>query len=101
MQAKAKPKLSGLAKTFQNVLSATSSNHAEPQLVREEEVASCSGNWLSHLDWNGVRYLLGAGYICGGLHPLSHPCPYALGDMLTTAQAVDTGRGKCRPVANS
>ena len=59
MQAKPKPKLTGLAKTFHNVLSASSSNHAEPQLVHEEEVASCSGNWLSHLDWNGVRY-------CGG-----------------------------------
>jgi len=54
-ELKQRKSLSGLASAFQSVLSSASVNQAEAAFPRQEELASCSGNWLSHLDWDGQR----------------------------------------------
>ena len=49
--------LGGLTNAITNALSITSSssNQNLPVLKRQATIASCSGNWLSHFDWDGER----------------------------------------------
>ncbi|KAK9825405.1 hypothetical protein WJX81_001449 [Elliptochloris bilobata] len=54
--AKPKSSFSSFSNAFTSVLSVSSSGRSPPELVPEEQLASCSGNWLSHLDWDGRRY---------------------------------------------
>ena len=54
-QAKPKHSFSSFSNAFSSVLSVTSSGRSPPELVPEAHLASCSGNWLSHLDWDGRR----------------------------------------------
>ena len=54
-QAKPKSSFSSFSNAFSSVLSVTSSGRSPPELVPEAHLASCSGNWLSHLDWDGRR----------------------------------------------
>lgn len=54
-ELKSRGSLSGLANALSNALSGHSSSQVEPEMMREETFASCSGNWLSHLDWDGHR----------------------------------------------
>ncbi len=54
-ELKSRKSLSGLANAFHSVLSSSSVHQPENDFYRQEEVASCSGNWLSHLDWEGER----------------------------------------------
>eukprot|EP00884_Botryococcus_braunii_P015711 jgi/Botrbrau1/2823/Bobra.0125s0032.1 len=57
-----KGSFSGLASAFKDALpgslSLTSASKPEvdPEFQDRQPVASCTGNWLSHLDWDGVRY---------------------------------------------
>jgi hypothetical protein len=55
-ELKSKGSLSGLANALSSVLSASSLNQLDPEFTREQDMASCSGNWLSHLDWDGSRW---------------------------------------------
>ena len=57
-QAKPKSSFSSLSNAFSSVLSVSSSARSPPELVPEQELATCSGNWLSHLDWDGQRCAL-------------------------------------------
>ena len=50
----------GFTNAITNALSITSSssNQNLPVLKRQATHASCSGNWLSHFDWDGQRRAL-------------------------------------------
>jgi len=55
VKPKAKSSFSSLSSAFTSVLSVSSSGRSPPELVPEQQLAACSGNWLSHLDWDGKR----------------------------------------------
>ncbi|BDA40499.1 Oxysterol-binding protein-related protein 8 at N-terminal half [Coccomyxa sp. Obi] len=74
-ELKPRKSLSGLAKSFHSVLSSSSVHQPEPQFHRLEEMSTCSGNWLSHLDWEGQRYWTLAEDNADSWHPSSNPLP--------------------------
>ncbi|CAL5225287.1 g8086 [Coccomyxa viridis] len=69
--------LGGLTNAITNALSITSSSSDKnlPVLKRQATFASCSGNWLSHLDWDGQRWWTRAEANSDSWHTDSRPLP--------------------------
>ena len=102
-----------------------SGSTAASDVMAPEAISSCTGNWLSHLDWDGTRYdgvnkcvviglpigqahrtvcllpqrLFVAPAVCSSGLPGVHPSPKSI--FSTCLQELDPGRGAARDMAAS